>query len=362
MTRSVKRGLAVVMAAALAFSAPISFRADTVYAGTTTAQATVVSADTYEKDVVGDGTSAWWTAWSNYYKVTGDFKIAFSISMDKMGTSNWNTPDIMFATDADRAATGYTEYLVLRSDQYGFLGENNTAKGIPGVTYQLTSDWFTANASTGTEAVPGGTTADEAWTNWRALMKDGSIVYSIEKSGTTITVTETLTKDNKKYDCVTTLTLTTADSMRLFFIADGCQYTINGVSFTGDVAAATKNASTTATDSTNTATNTDNTTTASTTDTTSAETDSEEEESSTTKKTMKLSSVKVKKGTKKITGKVSVKKATVKIKVGKKAYKKATVSGKKFTLKTSKLKKGTKVTIKATKSGYKTLTKKYTVK
>lgn len=79
-------------------------------------------------------------------------------------------------------------------------------------------------------------------------------------------------------------------------------------------------------------------------------------------KTMKLSGVKVKKGAKKITGKVSVKKATVKIKVGKKKYKKAKVSGKKFTFKTSKLKKKTKVTIKVTKSGYKTLTKTYKVK
>lgn len=79
-------------------------------------------------------------------------------------------------------------------------------------------------------------------------------------------------------------------------------------------------------------------------------------------KTMKLSGVKAKKGAKKITGKVSVKKATVKIKVGKKKYKKAKVSGKNFTLKTSKLKKKTKVTIKVTKSGYKTLTKTYKVK
>lgn len=80
------------------------------------------------------------------------------------------------------------------------------------------------------------------------------------------------------------------------------------------------------------------------------------------KKTMKLSKVAVKKNATKITGTVSVKKATVKIKVGKKAYKKATVKAKKFTLKVAKLKKGTKVTIKVTKSGYKTLTKNYTVK
>lgn len=88
-----------------------------------------------------------------------------------------------------------------------------------------------------------------------------------------------------------------------------------------------------------------------------------EKSTKTTKKQFKLSNVKRKKGTKKITGKVSVKNAVVKIKVGKKKYKKAAVSGKKFVLKqTTKLKKGTVIYIKVTKKGYKTLTKKYKVK
>jgi hypothetical protein len=113
----------------------------------------------------------------------------------------------------------------------------------------------------------------------------------------------------------------------------------------------------TAVNSNNNGNNNTNTTTDTTKKTTTTKTTTTAK-----KKTMKLSSVKAKKGTKKITGKVSVKKATVKIKVGKKKYKKAKVSGKKFTLKTSKLKKGTKITIKVTKSGYKTLTKTYKVK
>ena len=79
-------------------------------------------------------------------------------------------------------------------------------------------------------------------------------------------------------------------------------------------------------------------------------------------KTFKLSSVKIKKNTNKITGKVSVSKATVKIKVGSKAWKKATVKGKKFTLKTAELKKNTKVQIKVSKKGYKTLKKSFKVK
>lgn len=77
---------------------------------------------------------------------------------------------------------------------------------------------------------------------------------------------------------------------------------------------------------------------------------------------LSISAVKCKKGTKKITGKVSVANAGVKIKVGSKAYKKASVTGKKFTLKTSKLKKNTKITIKVTKKGYNNLVKEYKVK
>ena len=51
------------------------------------------------------------------------------------------------------------------------------------------------------------------------------------------------------------------------------------------------------------------------------------------KKTIKLTGVRVRRGSRKITSKVSVKNAKVKVKVGKKKYKKAKVSGKKFTFK-----------------------------
>ena len=84
---------------------------------------------------------------------------------------------------------------------------------------------------------------------------------------------------------------------------------------------------------------------------------------SSVKKKIKLLGVRYKKNTKKIYGKVSISKATVKIKVGKKAYKKASVKGKKFTVKLkTKLKKKTKIVIKVTKKGYQTLAKKYLVK
>lgn len=77
-------------------------------------------------------------------------------------------------------------------------------------------------------------------------------------------------------------------------------------------------------------------------------------------KKLKLSSIKYSRNTKSITGKVSVSKADVHIKIGKKSYKKATVKGKKFTFKLSApLKKKTKVTVQVTKKGYKKLVKVY---
>ena len=66
-----------------------------------------------------------------------------------------------------------------------------------------------------------------------------------------------------------------------------------------------------------------------------------------------------------ITGKVSVKKATVNVKVGKKTYKgkKVKISGKKFKVSLkAKLKKKQKVVITVKKGGYKTLKKTYKVK
>ena len=78
---------------------------------------------------------------------------------------------------------------------------------------------------------------------------------------------------------------------------------------------------------------------------------------------LKVVSIACKNNAKKITGKLSVRGAKVKIKVGKKPFKAAKVKGVKFTLKLSyKLKKKMKVQVNVTKSGYKGFKKTYKVK
>lgn len=98
------------------------------------------------------------------------------------------------------------------------------------------------------------------------------------------------------------------------------------------------------------------------TDTDNTDTNDTDEPEVTEKKSMKVSGIVAKANTKKVTGKVSVSGAKVKVKVGSAAFKAAKVNGKKFTFTTSKLKKGTKVTIKVTKGGYKAVTKNVKVK
>lgn len=80
------------------------------------------------------------------------------------------------------------------------------------------------------------------------------------------------------------------------------------------------------------------------------------------KKTMKFTSLSVKKGATKITGKLSVSGATVKVQIGNAKYKKATVKKNTFSIKTPKLKKGTTVRIRVTKNGYKTLSRLIKIK
>lgn len=58
----------------------------------------------------------------------------------------------------------------------------------------------------------------------------------------------------------------------------------------------------------------------------------------------------------------AVPKTTVRIKVGSKAYKKATVKGRKFTLKFNYRLKNTKVIVKVTKKGYKDFVRSFKVK
>lgn len=80
-----------------------------------------------------DCTAPWWTEFSNYYRIPSNTTMNFRFVNHTSGGGNWNNWNLCLCTDADRGADGYAEYIVIRSDLYGwgesYDGGNWTSEG-----------------------------------------------------------------------------------------------------------------------------------------------------------------------------------------------------------------------------------------
>lgn len=335
-----KKLLATVLAASMVLSLAPLFPANT---------GTVVCAEEVNEAVgAEDKSSAWWTAFSKPYKLEAGKSL--TVELDNYGNSTnvWNNYVMVFTNDgstvpAAEAPAGHKEFAVVRADNWGWGGGDN--KSLSGDDIIYTSTY-----------------ADEAV--FKDIMSDAHGTLTFERTGAVIKVSGKFVSNadaSKSYE--RTVTLTTEDSSDVFvnFTVDNSYLKIKSVT-AGEPGSPSDPTPTPDTPDTPTPTPDIPDTPDPTPTPDVPDTPDDPDPETPAKKTMKLSKVSVKKNATKITGTVSVSKATVKVKVGKNAYKKATVKNKNFTLKVAKLKKGTKVTIKVTKSGYKTLTKSYNVK
>lgn len=159
------------------------------------AMADVVTGSTdAEKTVTTDG---WWKDFSDYYKLSGNFDVTFTID-NKGGTANWNNPSLVVTTDADRGAEGYSEYAVVRMDAYG---------------------WGTASL--------GYNTNGWNWDTFAATMQDVEITYNVKRVNNSIDVHAVMVGANgitQTYDI--NINDYFNDDLRLFFAADTCTFTI----------------------------------------------------------------------------------------------------------------------------------------
>ncbi len=214
MRKSLKKRLAMVLAAAMVFSTPVAVNNTTANAA---AEPTVITASTAEEDVIAKG--GFNTSFSHYYKGTGNFEAVFNVHMDEVGTSNWNTEFLAITTDANRGAEGYVEYGCLRADQY-----NVTDATRPNTEY--VKDWFTADADNGIEAA-----AD--WAAWLAAMNNAELQITVTRADDVFMVTRVLTAaDGKKYSMVTKLVQAgSAESVRIFMGADASAFTIKNYTY-----------------------------------------------------------------------------------------------------------------------------------
>lgn len=71
-----------------------------------------------------DNSAAFWTAFSDAVAIPSGKKLTFEFDNYGSGAENWNNWNVCVANNKDRGAESYKEYFVLRSDAYGWGGQN----------------------------------------------------------------------------------------------------------------------------------------------------------------------------------------------------------------------------------------------
>lgn len=65
-------------------------------------------------------TAGWWSNFSSYYTLEAGKKLEFKFYNYSDAANNWDNWVLAVTTNAERNATGYSEYLILRSDYFGW--------------------------------------------------------------------------------------------------------------------------------------------------------------------------------------------------------------------------------------------------
>lgn len=133
---------------------------------------------TVSKTSIGaeDCSAAWWTEFSDYFQIPAGENLHLQFENHTSGDGNWNNWNICICTDADRNGEGYDEYLVLRSDYYGW-----------GNSY-----------SAGTWSNEGYPADDDGWGEFRKDMEGATVVIDVQRNGASVTVTAVATAKNGK--------------------------------------------------------------------------------------------------------------------------------------------------------------------
>ena len=121
-----------------------------------------------------DNSAAFWTAFSNYYTIQADETLTLEFDNYTDKTQNWHNWLAVVTTDADRGADGYSEYVVLRADNYAWQYALNTGP-------DSSHDWYTS------------LTSNYNWETFLADMDGAHVVMTVKRLGATVTINADMT-------------------------------------------------------------------------------------------------------------------------------------------------------------------------
>ena len=114
-----------------------------------------------------DNTTGWWSAFSDYYTLAPNKTLKLKFTNYTSKANNWNNWLAVVTTDADRNADGYSEYFVLRADNYGWNSTTNTFDN---------QTWFTS------------LTSNYNWNTFKDDMDGSTVNMTISRVGARVTL------------------------------------------------------------------------------------------------------------------------------------------------------------------------------
>jgi hypothetical protein len=126
-----------------------------------------------------DNSSAWWTAFSDYFAAPANKLLHLEFINHSSGLNNWNNWNLVVTNEvADRSSKTYKEYFALRSDAYGWGNSDFNLK-------MVTQDYPDTNAN------------GDIWDDFRTTMQGAHVYMDIDHSATgNVFVTVTMVGTN----------------------------------------------------------------------------------------------------------------------------------------------------------------------
>jgi len=161
-------------------------------------------------EIVGaeDNTSAWWTDFSQYFTIPLAKKLVVKF-VNYGGASNWNNWVLAITTARERGADGYSEYAVIRADQYGW-----------GAAYDAANIALVMDETSPVD--------DAWWETFRDKMNGASVEMAIDHAseGTAYVVATATATDGTIITETFNCPVSFVDDINVFMVADGAHVKI----------------------------------------------------------------------------------------------------------------------------------------
>lgn len=161
-----------------------------------------------------DNSAAWWTAFTDYFAIPTNKLLHLEFINHTSGANNWNNWNLAVTNEiADRSATGYKEYFVIRSDAYGWGGT-------------MANDGYVFDIKMITQNYPDTDGDGDIWNDFRKTMQGARVSIDIDHSATGnvyVTATAVGTNGTKLVETYQQTVSSTAN-INAFLVCDGSHF------------------------------------------------------------------------------------------------------------------------------------------